>query len=47
MDWSSASAAERTCEPCASIQCPNDRNPIFFNGSLDEKETRRYGGTAI
>ena len=25
-----ATLAVRTCEPCASLQCPNDRNPIFF-----------------
>src|SRR4029434_10014673 len=31
MDCSSESAAERTCEPCESVQCPNDKNPIFFN----------------
>ena len=30
MDWSSESAAERTAEPYASVQCPNERNPIFF-----------------
>jgi hypothetical protein len=30
-DCRSASAAERTAEPYESDQCPNDKNPIFFN----------------
>ena len=36
MDWSSESAAERTCEPYESVQCPNDKNPIFFNGAYPQ-----------
>ncbi len=32
-DWSSESAAERTREPYESLQCPKDRNPIFFNAT--------------
>src|SRR5687768_11981057 len=31
IDWSSESAAVRTCEWGEGVQCPNDRNPIFFN----------------
>src|SRR6185295_15978540 len=31
MDWSSESAPERTSEPYASLQCPNERKPIFFS----------------
>src|SRR6476660_5508840 len=31
IDCRSESAAERTCEPEASVQCPNDKNPIVFN----------------
>src|SRR5215210_3951678 len=34
IDWSSESAAEHTCDPYESDQCPNDRKPIFFNGNL-------------
>src|SRR6202043_1750621 len=30
MDCSSASAAERVCDWEEGVQCPNDRNPIFF-----------------
>src|SRR6478609_2848566 len=30
MDWASTSAADLACEPSASDQCPNERNPIFF-----------------
>src|SRR4029079_7581311 len=31
IDWSSESAAERTRDPYESLQCPNERKPIFFN----------------
>jgi len=31
MDCSSESAPERTSEPYASLQCPNERKPIFFS----------------
>jgi hypothetical protein len=30
IDWSSASEAERVWECGESLQCPNDKNPIFF-----------------
>src|SRR5206468_5331967 len=30
IDWSSASDAVRTSEWGDGVQCPNDRNPIFF-----------------
>jgi hypothetical protein len=30
MDWRSASAAERVCDWGEGVQCPNERNPIFF-----------------
>jgi hypothetical protein len=30
MDCRSASAAERVCDWEEGVQCPNDRNPMFF-----------------
>src|ERR1700689_4228070 len=30
MDCKSASAAERVCDCGEGVQCPNERNPIFF-----------------
>jgi hypothetical protein len=30
------SAAVRTCECGDGVQCPNDRNPIFFTHQYDE-----------
>src|SRR3981081_1692297 len=30
MDCSSVSAAERVCDCDEGVQCPNERNPIFF-----------------
>jgi hypothetical protein len=30
MDWSIASEAERVWDCGDGVQCPNDRNPIFF-----------------
>jgi hypothetical protein len=30
MDRSGVSAAERACDCDESVQCPNERNPIFF-----------------
>src|SRR3954470_9107390 len=52
MDWSSESVAERTREPYESLQCPNDRNPIFFNshtpsGDAYEWTTRIQQPTAF
>src|SRR5476651_1105567 len=32
MDCNSTSAAERVWESAADVQCPKDRNPIFFMG---------------
>jgi hypothetical protein len=33
IDCSSASDADRTCEPGDADQCPNDKNPIFFTSA--------------
>jgi len=35
IDCSSGSDADRTCEPYESVQCPNDKNPIFFKDASD------------
>src|ERR1700761_1553014 len=41
IDCSSASDADRVCDPGDADQCPNDRNPIFFMPQL----TRGTAGT--
>jgi len=33
IDCSSVSAAERVCDCGEGVQCPKDRNPIFFMGA--------------
>jgi hypothetical protein len=33
MDCSNTSAAERACDCDEGVQCPNERNPIFFMGA--------------
>src|SRR4029078_8595150 len=38
MDWSSESVADRTRDPYESLQCPNDRNPIFFKATLHQDD---------
>src|SRR6478735_7831518 len=48
IDWMRASAPDRTCEYGASDQCPNDRNPIFFMGTiLGRRGGRGRSGVAV
>jgi len=47
IDWSSESAAERTCEPGESVQCPNDKNPIFFNSRSPQNILSQAGCSTV
>jgi hypothetical protein len=47
MDCRSVSAAERVCDWEEGVQCPNDRNPIFFMQAIYAFPVELPGGPAL
>lgn len=47
MDCRSVSPAERVCDCEEGVQCPNDRNPMFFMQAIYAFPVDLRGGAAL